>query len=516
MSDNIILIGFMGTGKDTIGKLLAHRLNMGFISTDEMIELVEQRSIKKIFEEKGEVYFREKEKWVIEKIRGLKNVVIATGGGMVIDLKNRKELQKMGVVVQVVTNIETLKKRIIPNGERPLIRNVRDIERLYRERRGIYDFATIKIDTSEKKSIVMVDEIIKKLKLKEVQTLKEKAEIHIKTKSKNYPVVIGYNIMDHLPISNNKVVIITNPLVGALYINELIHHLRKMKNEIDYFIIPDGEEYKNFEVVQKIYDYLFQKDFQRKDFILSLGGGVITDIAGFVASTFKRGCRVIHIPTTLLCQVDAAIGGKTGINTAYGKNMLGTFYQPELVLCDLKKLLTLSDKEFLNGIAEVIKYSLIHSRRLFNILKKKKDYVKNRNLQLLFEIVKECVSIKDRIINQDETEEKGIREILNFGHTIGHMIETVTDYNIYSHGEAISMGMVAEMRLFGKKTEELGEVISLLKDYRLPTNVQGKILSKMKKLIFRDKKAKGKYITIPVFEKIGRVRVKEVLCKKFF
>ncbi len=516
MSENIILTGFMGSGKDTIGRLLASRLNMGFISTDQMIELAEQKSIKKIFEEKGEVYFREKEKWVIEKIKGLKNVVIATGGGMVIDMKNRKELQKMGNVIQLSANIETLKKRIITNGERPLIRNVFDIDRLYRKRKGIYDFAKIKIDNSEKKPETVVNKIIEKLNLEKTQSYKEKAEIRIKTKLKTYPVIIGYNITERLPIFNNKVVIITNPLVGALYMNEIINNLRKGNNEIDYFIIPDGEEFKNFDTVEKIYDFLFRTNFQRQNFIISLGGGVITDIAGFVASTFKRGCRVIHIPTTLLCQVDAAIGGKTGINTDYGKNMLGTFYQPELVLCDLKKLLTLSDKEFLNGIAEVIKYSIIHSKRLFYILQKKKEQVKNRNLQILFEIMKMCVSIKGAIINQDETEEKGIREILNFGHTIGHIIETITNYNIYSHGEAISMGMVEEMKLFGRKINEMREVKELLKEYCLPIYVPCDLKNKMKKLISHDKKMKGKYITIAVFEGIGKIKIKEVLCRKFF
>ncbi len=516
MSENIILIGFMGTGKDTIGRLLASRLNMGFISTDEMIELAEQKSIKEIFELKGEDYFRKKEKWVLGKIRELRNTVIATGGGMVIDAQNRKALQKMGMVIQISAKLETLKKRIIANGKRPLIRNIADIDRIYRERNGIYDFATIKLNTSEKKPEATVNEIIEKLSLKKIQSAKERAEIIIKTKSKEYPVIIGYNITDHLFIFNNKIVIITNPLVGALYLNEFITYLKKGKNEIYYFIIPDGEEFKNFETVKKIYDFLFQINFQRQNFLISLGGGVISDIAGFVASTFKRGCRIIHVPTTLLGQVDAAIGGKTGINTVYGKNMLGTFYQPELVLCDIKKLITLPDKEFRNGIAEVIKYSVIQSKKLFRILHRYREYIKQRNSQLLFDIVKECVSIKGSIISRDETEEKGIREILNLGHTVGHIIETMTDYNIYCHGEAIAMGMVEEMRRSAKKSKEVNDVISLLREYRLPTTVPGKFKKNLKNLISQDKKMKGKYIRIPVFEKIGRVQLKEVLCKRFF
>jgi len=516
MSENIILIGFMGTGKDTIGRLLAERLNMGFISTDEMIELAEQRTIKRVFEEDGEDYFRKKEKWVLKEIEGLKNVVIGTGGGMVIDLENRALLKKMGIVIQLSANPDTLKKRIIAQGKRPLIKKISDIERLYQKRSGIYDFALIKVDTTEREPDGIVDEIIDKLNLKKIELFKKETKVIVKTRSKDYPVVIGCNILDHIPVSNNKIVIITNPLVGALYLDEITEGLRKRNNEIDYFIIPDGEEFKNLNTVNRIYEFLFQKNFQRRNVIMSLGGGVITDIGGFVASTFKRGCRIIHIPTTLLCQVDASIGGKTGINNIYGKNMLGTFYQPELVLCDLKKLLTLPEDEFVNGIAEVIKYGVIHSKRLFRILQREKESIKTRNLQILFDIVKESVLIKSSIISKDETEEKGIREILNFGHTIGHTIETVTNYGIYSHGEAISMGMIEELRLFAKRTKEREEIMKLLRDYNLPICVPFKIRRAIKKFIFQDKKTKGKYITIPVFEKIGRVRIKEVLCRRFF
>jgi shikimate kinase len=160
MSENIILIGFMGTGKDTIGRLLAERLNMGFISTDEMIELAEQRTIERVFEEDGEDYFRKKEKWVLKEIEGLKNVVIGTGGGMVIDLENRALLKKMGIVIQLSANPDTLKKRIIAQGKRPLIKKISDIERLYQKRSGIYDFALIKVDTTEREPDGIVDEII--------------------------------------------------------------------------------------------------------------------------------------------------------------------------------------------------------------------------------------------------------------------------------------------------------------------------------------------------------------------
>jgi 3-dehydroquinate synthase len=243
---------------------------------------------------------------------------------------------------------------------------------------------------------------------------------------------------------------------------------------------------------------------------------VITDIAGFVASTFKRGCRLVYIPTTLLCQVDAALGGKNGVNTEYGKNMLGTFYQPELVVCDIKKIMTLPDREFSNGIAEVIKYGIIGSEGLFRTLKEKKGLIIKRDPSLLFRIIKECVMIKGKIIEEDENEEKGIREVLNFGHTIGHIIEKLGGYKRFSHGEAVSIGMVQEIGIFNKNRNPV-EIIELLRGYSLPVELPEFIKKQgIKRFILQDKKMKGEKIRIPIFERIGRVKIKEVLCKRFF
>ncbi|MEO0094369.1 MAG: 3-dehydroquinate synthase [candidate division WOR-3 bacterium] len=516
MSDNIILIGFMGTGKDTIGRLLAEKLNRPFLSTDRMIELAENKTIKEIFTEKGEDYFRKRERWVLEMIRGIKNTAIATGGGMVIDPRNRLKLKNLGVVVHLFADLGILKKRIITENHRPLIRTITDIERLYRKRQGIYDFAKLSIDTTAMSPDFIVNKIVNQLNLKPIDKTAKEAKIYIKTESKDYPVIIGYDITEHLSIRNKRIVIITNPLVGALHLDKVLRHLKKDGNQVYEIIVPDGEEHKNFETVKMVCDSLLELNFQRQDIIISLGGGVITDIAGFVASIFKRGCRLVHIPTTLLGQVDAALGGKTGINTSYGKNMLGTFYQPEKVICDIKMLLSLPENEFRNGIAEVIKYSIINSKRMFYLLQKERRQILARKPSLLFEIIKDCVSIKASIVSKDEKEKKGFREILNFGHTIGHIIETATEYKKYSHGEAIAIGMVKEISIFNKNKKEINKIVDLLEGYSLPFNLPEEIKRCIKKLIAQDKKMGGEKIKIPVFEKIGRVRVKEVLCRKFF
>ncbi len=517
MFENIILVGFMGTGKDSVGKILAQNTNMAFISTDQMIELVEQKTVAKIFEERGEDYFRKKEKWALNRIKGLKNVVVATGGGMVIPPENRRTLASLGTIVQLFAEPDVLKKRIIPESSRPLVKSKIDIERLYRQRKGIYDFARITIDTSTLPPDRIAHEIECRLNLKKLYTCNKKIEISVKTKTKDYPLVIGFDILGRLKIRQKRVVIITNPLVGALYLGEIIEHLKNQGKEVHYLVIPDGELHKNIDTVERICNFLLELNFQRQDFIVSLGGGVITDITGFVASILKRGCKIVHIPTTLLAQVDAAIGGKTGINTQSGKNMLGTFYQPELVICDIKKLLTLSDREFINGIAEVIKYSLIGSQRLFETLQAKRKGIMQRNLSMLYQIVRDCAFMKAAIISRDEDEEKGFRQILNFGHTIGHIIETTTNYRKYSHGEAVAMGMLEEIRLFGKEKAELAKVKSLLKDYSLPIGLpEGTKQADIARMLLQDKKMKGAKIRMPIFQRIGKVIIKEVLCRKFF
>ncbi|MGQ9664124.1 MAG: 3-dehydroquinate synthase [bacterium] len=514
MSENIILIGFMGAGKDTIGRYLAQRLRKSFISTDTMIELAEGQTVAEIFEKKGEAYFRKKEAWVLQKIQYLRNTIIATGGGIVLSENNRALLQKMGKVVHLHAEISTLKKRLRFDGSRPLIKSMKDLKILYNNRRKNYDFAEVEIDTTKKSIEAVVHEVIKKLKLSAIDGFDKLAKVMVKTQTGCHRVIVGADIMQNFSIKSEeptKVLVITNPLVGALYLNELKNGLEKNGYEIYVKIMPDGERYKTLKVVSGIYELLLRHNFSRADVVIGLGGGVITDIAGFVASTYKRGMRFINIPTTLLGQVDAGIGGKNGLNTRSGKNMIGTFYQPEMVICDIKTILSLSDDELKNGISEVIKYGLIRSEKLCNILKSQRTQIMERRLHMLYHIVKECVSIKASIITQDEKETKGSREILNFGHTVGHIIETLTKYK-YSHGEAIAIGMVEEMQRFGMKSNRNKNfLVDLLKQYGLPFRLPDKVKNTdITALLIQDKKVRANTIKISVIERPGKAIIKNV------
>ncbi|MCD7878424.1 MAG: 3-dehydroquinate synthase [Candidatus Gastranaerophilales bacterium] len=263
----------------------------------------------------------------------------------------------------------------------------------------------------------------------------------------SYPIFIGEDILENAYLyikkysKAKKYLVVTNTTIFPLY-------GEKLKNEnTEFLIIPDGEIYKNVEFLNKILDKALEIKLERKDAIIALGGGVIGDMAGFAASVYQRGIDFIQIPTTLLAQVDSSVGGKVAVNHKLGKNMIGSFYQPKLVLSDTNTLATLDERQFKTGLSEVLKYAFIEkscncdsSYNLFNFLSENKYKVLNRDLKTLNLLINICCNLKSSVVNQDE-KEKGLRAILNFGHTYAHAIENITDYKVYTHGEAVSIGM---------------------------------------------------------------------------
>jgi 3-dehydroquinate synthase len=528
MSDNLILIGFMGSGKDSVGKEISKKTDLNFLSMDDYIELKEKRTINKIFEESGEEYFRKLEKQTLREIKNIKNTIIATGGGIVKDENNRNILSEMGKVVYLYTSLTAVKKRLESDKTRPLIKNRDNIIKIYNERmkKGIYEFADKKIDTSLISAAKVAEKIIKEIEIKTKEKKIPTRTLKLKTTSRVYPIYMGYALFKEnnsqitLEGSQNKTAIITNPIVGALYLDEIKKRVIKEGGKPFVCIIPDGEKYKTLDTVRIVYDFLLKENFDRASKILALGGGVIGDLSAFVASTYKRGISIIHIPTTLIAAVDSSIGGKTGVDHPLGKNMIGTFYQPKKVIIDTKKLLTLPEKEFKSGLAEVIKHAIIKDATLFCLLEEKKTEILNRDVEILMEIVSRCVRIKKEVVQEDEKEEKGKREILNFGHTIGHIIETLTAYSKYSHGEAVAIGMVEEAKLALKKNllseKDFSRIETLISKYQLPTSIPENInYEEMKNLVEQDKKVKKGKIRLPVPTAIGKTIFKEVECKNF-
>jgi 3-dehydroquinate synthase len=338
-------------------------------------------------------------------------------------------------------------------------------------------------------------------------------KVHLDKKtSSSYEIHIGKQIMDRMGLILNKqkwasrYVCITDSRVLSLHGEQVRQTLREKGLKTDMIDFPAGEASKNIETCLHLADQLMAVGADRQSAIIALGGGVVGDITGFVASLYMRGIPYIQVPTTLLAQVDSSVGGKTGIDLPQGKNMLGTFYQPKAVFIDLTFLQTLEPHEMKNGLAEVVKYGLIDDPGLFGILETKAAAIADQDMDLLQEIVTRSCRIKKGIVEIDERE-KGMRRILNFGHTIGHAIETDSNYTI-PHGDAVSMGMVAASllseRLRYLASAERERICALIRAIKLPDRIPAnlsvdRIFTHMK----GDKKKAGDAINFVLLKKIG-------------
>lgn len=344
-------------------------------------------------------------------------------------------------------------------------------------------------------------------------------KIRVNLGDRSYGICIGSKILGKIGPklksfnSSPKTAIISNPAVYRLYGKKVLNSIKSSGFDAIPVIIPDGEKYKDISIVQKIYGKLLRHRLDRKSALIALGGGVIGDITGFVASTYMRGIDYIQIPTTLLAQVDSSVGGKTGVNHKLGKNMIGTFYQPKLVWIDIDTLKTLPQKEFFAGLAEVIKYGVIWDARLFAFLENNRDKILRLDEKSLTHIIKRSCEIKAEVVSKDERE-AGLRAILNYGHTIGHAIETVTGYKKYLHGEALAIGMHAEARLAEKlgivSGKSVQKIKALINSYCLPSEMPSKIdVNSLLASMQLDKKAVAGELKFILPERIGKVRIQK-------
>jgi 3-dehydroquinate synthase len=318
---------------------------------------------------------------------------------------------------------------------------------------------------------------------------------------------ITYDIsIDKLPelTFNTKVVVVTNPTVAGFHLDTLLKNIKA--KELHIVTIPDGEKYKTLETIENILNECFEHKLDRKSLLIAFGGGVIGDMTGFTASLYQRGIDFIQVPTTLLSQVDASVGGKTGVNNKYGKNLIGAFYQPKAVYIDPEFLKTLPPREFAAGVAEIVKMAVMFDREYF-------EFLQNANMQneeILKEAIRRSVELKAWVVNQDE-KEAGIRAVLNYGHTFGHVVENETNYTTYLHGEAVAIGMVManalaiELGLF--TPEEAEKVKDLLKKSALPVDYVIKDVDDFYEHFFLDKKSANNSIKFILPNGTGNYKV---------
>jgi len=352
-----------------------------------------------------------------------------------------------------------------------------------------------------------------------------RAEVVVDLGPRAYPVVIGAQVLDELGPRlaamglRGRAGLLTTERVGSIYGARVVASLGGAGFEPVVVRVPDGEEHKNLAWLAVVYDRLVEGGLERGSPIVGLGGGVIGDLAGFAAATLLRGLPSVLVPTTLLAQVDAAIGGKTGVNHALGKNLIGAFHQPRLVLADVETLETLPRRELLAGLAEVIKYGAIGDAALFARLEEGVGELIELRSEVLVPVVTACARQKAAVVAQDEREERGGRAVLNFGHTVGHAIETLTGYKELLHGEAVAIGMVAAARVsqsLGRcGSEPVERLVRLLKRAGLPTDIPRGLAPAALALAMRaDKKSAGGRIRFVCLEAIGRTAFVELTAEE--
>jgi 3-dehydroquinate synthase len=340
-------------------------------------------------------------------------------------------------------------------------------------------------------------------------------KVKVNLGDKSYDILIGSALLKQTGSwlketgFNDKLVIITNPIVQELYGNELRESLLANGFRVTILLVADGEEQKSLDVAGRLYAELTQCYAERTTPILALGGGVIGDLAGFVAATYLRGVPLVQMPTTLLAQVDSSIGGKVAVNHGQLKNKIGAFYQPRLVISDTATLKTLPAKEFANGMAEVIKSAVIQDSSFFTFIENKLDRIKQMDDAALEEVVFRSANIKATVVAQDELD-TGMRNILNFGHTIGHAIETVSDFEV-EHGQAIAIGMMAAARIAQRKglfdSGELVRLKGMITGAGLPTEMPDLDSKKIIQAIKHDKKIVAGKVRFVLPRAIGNVFV---------
>ena len=468
MSGNIFLVGLMGSGKTTVGRALARKLNKRFIDSDHEIEARTGVSIPVIFEIEGEVSFRQREADVIRDLTAQNDIVLATGGGAILNPDSLRYLHERGTVIYLRAGISSILQRTKNDKNRPLLRTAdprKKLEELEAQHHPLYQKAAhLVIETGRPNVQHLVQNILDKLPQSLVasyfqshstnmHSLHQSAiqSMNVQLGERSYPISIGQDLLGNAALLGEKirgthVVVVTNTVVAPLYLQTLETQLHALGKTCSAVILPDGEVYKNWDNLNLIFDHLLAHKCDRKTTLIALGGGVIGDMTGFAAATYMRGVPFVQVPTTLLSQVDSSVGGKTGINHPLGKNMIGAFYQPQAVIADTATLNTLPDKELSAGLAEVIKHGAIIDATFFAWLEQNMSKLRAKDPQALAHVIARSCEIKADVVRQDERE-GGLRAILNFGHTFGHAIEAGLGFGTWLHGEAVGCGMVMAAEL---------------------------------------------------------------------
>jgi len=489
---SVVLVGMMGAGKSSVGKRLAQRLGLSFYDADTEIERAAGMSIPEMFEKRGEAEFRQGEQRVIARLLGEGPAVLATGGGAFMNESTRDQIKAQGVSIWLKAEFDVLMRRVRKRSNRPLLQNPDPegtLKGLMDKRYPVYAHADLEIQSRDVAHDVIVDEILTALSGHfgsgvPIVSSQHPSHAHVRVDlpGRAYDIVIGSNLLEEAGeriaalAPGAACAIVSDETVAGLHLIVLNDSLMAAGIRTATVLIPPGERSKSMTELDRVIDGILAAKMERGDLVVALGGGVVGDLAGFAASITRRGMRFVQVPTSLLAQVDSSVGGKTGVNSAHGKNLIGAFHQPSLVLADVDILDTLSQREFAAGYAEIVKYGLISDAPFFNWLEAHHAGVFAGGPDRVHAIDVSCKA-KAAIVMRDERED-GDRALLNLGHTFAHAFERIVAYDgaRLVHGEAVAIGLCCAFRFSNRlglcSGQDAVRIESHLKKVGLPTRIR--------------------------------------------
>ncbi len=508
------LYGPSGAGKSHVGKLLAENLRLPFVDLDDEIEARSGKTIPEIFDAEGESGFRNRERQTLGAILAPGEKIIALGGGALTNPENRKLAETYDTVVLLNAPVDTLLERLQSDiSKRPLLsgKAEKNLAHLLSTRKEHYASFPLQVNTGGKAPKTVAWDIQKRLGMFHVRGMA--TEQH-----PGYDVRVRSGGLDHLGEMlkarhlRGPIAVVTDENVGEQYLARVMETLTNSGFETRGVTIPAGEAYKTLDTVSKLWETFLSAKIERSSTVVALGGGVIGDLAGFAAGTFLRGVPWVAMPTSLLAMVDASLGGKTGADLPQGKNLIGAFHPPRLVLADPEVLETLPEAEFLSGMAEVVKHGMIADPFLLNLenFASRSQEAPHEDLQGLNKMISRAMAVKIHIIEEDPYE-KGFRAALNFGHTVGHGVELASRFRM-RHGEAVAIGMVAETQMaerIGVARARLSDrLVAVLKQLGLPTEIPPALdRNAIAVAMQRDKKKADGIVRFALPTKVGEVQV---------
>jgi shikimate kinase / 3-dehydroquinate synthase len=499
----LLLSGFMATGKSTVGRRIGELCGVGFEDLDARIEARAGATVAEIFSRHGEPEFRALERAELDAVLADPSPrVVALGGGALVSRDARLTALERAIVVTLSAPAETIAARTAGDTSRPLL-SPRRLPELLEQRRGAYAEAHGVIDTSDGQ----VDR-----HARAAISIWQRDPIAVAAGTRSYAVDVGLGIaaqrLSELGRGATGVLLVSDENVAPLHAARLDRAFSALGVAPSRVLLAPGEPSKSIGGLQLLWRACLSSGIDRKGIVVALGGGVVSDLAGLCAATWMRGVGWVALPSTLLAMVDASVGGKTGIDLDAAKNAIGAFWQPTGVACDTALLATEPERGFRSALAEVVKTALIGDPELYALLERRPREVLARDPAALLEVVRRSVAVKAGVVSRDERE-SGLRAVLNLGHSVGHALEARGDFSVLSHGEAVSLGLVAAMRvgaLLGVTPGELASrTESLLASLGLPVSLAAQPIDEALEKIVFDKKRTGQSLRFVVARRIGHV-----------